>query len=52
MTKTQRRKVVAWRVKEEHVEPLTVLVKKFLKTLGYTMYEKDKAKNKKGKTRG
>lgn len=49
MTKTKRKKILAWRVEEEHAKPLTALVRRFLKSLGYKMYDKDKtkAKNKK-----
>jgi hypothetical protein len=46
MIKTKRRKILAWRVREEHAKPLTELVRKFLQSLGYKMYETKSKKRK------
>ena len=45
----KRKKIVAWRVMKEHVEPLKKLVQPFLNSLDYKMYEKRKTKRKKAK---
>lgn len=43
---SKRKKILAWRVKQEDEEPLRAIMEKHLKKLKYKTYEKRKSKGR------